>query len=368
MRIAQITHSYMPVTGGADVWVQMLREICEEMGHEVFVYQRPVQGVDDAQVRFIHSPLRALLGTRGEFWTVPFGLPALRQELQTFDALVVHYPNHHRMVEWHPRTVLVSHGVFWDDRPGSLRGSIKRGLACRAYQNATAVVANDTFFLREVGEDVLPDAKPFSEVAPGRWFIPNCVDAVRFSPTDPLPGLRNARTILVPRNVYRNRGIHLAIQAFAQVASELRDVRLAIVGAVGQPDYARDCQEMVSDLGLDARVVFFGPVPWAQMPNAYSAGELTLIPTLCGEGTSLAALESMACGVATITTNVAGLADLPAVKCEPGADSLAEAIREVWPRRENIAATQQRVVREVYNLGNWRAAWAEIVRRLENGG
>lgn len=367
MRIAQVTYTYRPITGGADVWAELLRQVCESAGHQVTVYQRPVQAADtdDPSVRFIHSPLRRLVGTRGDFWTLPFGLPALREELAEHDVLVAHYPNYHRFLEWHPRTVLVSHGVFWDDRPGALRSRIKRRLARRAYRAAAAVVANDTFFLREVGEPVEPGAPPFSEVAPGRFFIPNCIDTSRFAPGQPHPDLTAWPVILVPRNLYHNRGIHLAIEAFARCAERLDDARLVIVGADGQRGYRERCERLAHELGLAERVLFFGPIPWEQMHAVYSAAELTVIPTICGEGTSLSALESMACGTATVTTNVAGLADLPALKCEPTPDALATALQDAWSRRESLAPEQGEVVRSVYSLENWKNAWMRVLDALE---
>jgi len=364
VRIAQITHSYQPITGGADVWVHLLRGVCESAGHEVTVYQRPAEGFEDPSVRLVHSPLRPLLGARGEFWTVPFGLPRLKAELSRQDVLVVHYPNHHRMVEWHPRTVLISHGVFWDDFPGSLRSRIKRGLARRAYQKARLVVANDTFFLREVGEDVQPGAQPFSEVAPGRFFFPNCVDTTQFAPGPAHPELASRGAILVPRNLYRNRGIHLAIEAFARARDAVGDASLVVVGSEGRPGYLEQCRRLAVELRVSDRVCFFGAIPWAQMNAAYNAAEMTLIPTLCGEGTSLSALESMSCETATISTNVAGLADLPTVHCDPTAEALAESIAATWPQRSQIARQQRHVVATAYELSNWKRAWLDLIQRL----
>jgi len=363
MRIAQITYSYKPITGGADVWAELLRRVCESDGHEVHVYQRPRPGFSDPNVHAIRSGLARLTGGRGEFWTLPCGLPALRNELDGYDALVVHYPNYHRMVEWHPKTVLISHGVFWDDRPGALRSRIKRDLARRAYQKAAFVVANDTFFLREVGQSVAPGAEPFSEVAEGRFFFPNCVDVEQFSRCAPHPGIPHP-AILVPRNLYWNRGVHLAIEAFAKCGSGLDDASLVVVGGEGQPGYLEHCRELAAKLGVGGRVVFHGPAPWEQMPAIYSGGELTLIPTLCGEGTSLSALESMACGTATVTTNVAGLADLPTVQSAATAQALGSALREAWQDRANIGSQQEQVTRSIYNLDNWKRAWLSLFQRV----
>ncbi len=366
MRIAQITYSYKPIIGGADVWAQLLRDVCDEAGHETTVFQRPCDGVEDPAVRMICSPLSRFIGRRGEFWTLPYGLRTMRDELARQDVLVVHYPNYHRQLEWHPATVLISHGVFWDDKPGALRSRIKRSLARRAYMKAAAVVANDTFFLREVGEDIQPGAEPFSEVAPGRFFVPNCVDTDKFTRIEPHPDLPQGPMVIVPRNVYRNRGVHLAIEAFALCEGEIAGATLLIAGADGQASYAAHCRKMAEDLRGHREVRFFGPIPWDRMPEAYSASELTVIPTICGEGTSLSALESMSCGTATVTTDVAGLADLPAMKASPTPEALAQSMQAAWEQRDELGAAQQQTVRTVYNMANWKSAWSKILTRFEH--
>jgi hypothetical protein len=98
------------------------------------------------------------------------------------------------------------------------------------------------------------------------------------------------------------------------------------------------------------------------MIDYYSSAGMTIIPTLCKEGTSLSALESMSCGTATVSTNVAGLADLPTVQSLPTPDGLAEAMIRTWKDREVVAERQRKIVTETFNFANWSAAWLEAVR------
>lgn len=360
MRIAQVTYSYRPLFGGADVYVQLLREVAEAAGHEVLVFQRP-RPTDDPAVRLVHPPLERWVGRRAEFWTVPLGLRAHHSELAACDLIVAHYPNYHALLPPGPRTVLLSHGVFWDDRPAALRSRLKRWLARRAYRRADAVVANDTFFLREMGLAIAPGATPYTEVAPGRWYVPNGVDLTRFRPGPADPRLTGA--ILVPRNLYPNRGVHLAIEAYALARDALDGAPLKIVGGEGLPGYLERCRVLAERLGVAAHVEFLGPTPWEAMPAVYNAAALTVIPTLCGEGTSLAALESMACGTATVTTDVAGLADLPARRCPPTATALAAALTSAWGERETLGAQQLEAV-QAFSLDRWRECWLGLFSRL----
>jgi len=88
------------------------------------------------------------------------------------------------------------------------------------------------------------------------------------------------------------------------------------------------------------------------------------VPTRCSEGTSLAALESMGSGVATVCTAVEGLRDLPARHCEPDAAALAAAIDAAWPERRELGPAQRDAVQRDFGLARWSASW----RRAVTGG
>ncbi|MBM3472836.1 MAG: glycosyltransferase family 4 protein [Armatimonadetes bacterium] len=353
MKIAQLTYSYQPIIGGADAYADLLCSTLRLRGHEVWVYQRSAEVADP----FVRAAPRWQARFRPrDFWLVPYWLRVRRRELAAMDVLIAHYPNYCRAGCFHPRLIGLSHGVTWDDEPGAWRSQKKRTMAREAFTRCARFVANDTFFLREVGVDIAPGERPFEEVAPGRWFVPNCVDTSRFAPSalaDRPP------LIVVPRNLYRNRGVHLAIQAFA--ALDLTDHTMEVVGADGQADYAAELRAMVRDLGLTDRVRFVGPVEWHAMAPVYGRARLCLIPSTCGEGTSLAALEAMACATATITTRAGGLPDLPAVHCDATADSLAQAIRDVLPRWREMGESQRAAVVTGFSLDRWQQAWSHVV-------
>ena len=354
MRIAQLTYSYQPIIGGADAYAELLCQTFRQRGHEVWVYQRAAH-MEDPFVQ-VAPRWQARFRPR-DFWLVPHWLRTQRRELRAFEVLVAHYPNYCRAAYFHPRLIGLSHGVTWDDSPHTWRSRIKRRIAQEAFARCSRFVANDTFFLREMGLDIAPATRAFEEVAKGRWYIPNCVDTSVFTPdADERPP-----SILVPRNLYRNRGVHLAVEGFAQVAGRLPDYEMLIVGADSEADYAASVRALVARIGLSGRVHFVGSVPWNEMPRVYRRCRVCLIPSLCGEGTSLAALEAMACGVATVTTTAGGLLDLPAVHCPPTAQDLAQALERAVSRWREIADEQRETVRSQFSLDYWREAWINVV-------
>ena len=360
MRIGHLTFSYQPITGGGDVYLQSLLGVLARAGHSQRVYQRASTAATE-EIRPVPNPLGRFPAA---FWTQALFLPTQRGELAKEDLLICHYPVYllaaAMALPRGPRLLGLSHGVTWDDHPG-LRSAVKRAVAARAFRRAHAFVANDTHFLREMGMAVWPRQNLFERLGDHAWFIPNCVDAAAFSRADPWPDLARLNPILVPRNLYFNRGIHLAIEAFATVARERSDTTLVIVGAESQPRYAKYCRQLVAEFALGERVRFWGPAPHDQMVHVYSSGRLTLIPSVCGEGTSLAALESMAAGTPVVSTNVAGLADLPTLHAAPQPAPFAAQILCGLEQRDELAAEQLRAVREVYSLANWESAWLAAV-------
>ncbi len=357
MRVLQITYSYKPVLGGADVYADDLRRVLEEAGIQVHVLQKP-PAPDDPAVHCYPRPFSVV----NAFWLQPLSLPLMAAALRRYDVLICHYPNYCLPALWHKRVIGLSHGVTWDDRPGALRSRVKRAMARWAFNACARFVANDTFFLREVGLSVAPGQQPYMEVAPGKWYVPNAVDTSIFCPGPPSQeATQLAPFILVPRNIYWNRGVHLAIAAFARICRTWPRLKMVVVGGEGQPEAVVAAQQMVVQHELEGRVVFAGPRPRRELVGWYRAAELTVIPSLCGEGTSLAALESMACGTPVVSTDVGGLPDLPCIHAPPAPATLAEAMEKVLQSKDEEAQRQREAVVEQFNMQAWAEAWRKIV-------
>ncbi|MBC7328546.1 glycosyltransferase family 4 protein [bacterium] len=353
LKIAQITYSYYPLKGGADIYLNNLFQLLREKGYDQVVFQKWERETPE-YVRCL-PPLPRLKGH--DFWFYPLFLLFLAPHLADYDLLVVHYPPYFLPLCWHKRTITISHGVTWDDAPNSKTGRFKKALAKFAFRKTTSFVANDTFFLREMGLNIRPGEKKFTQIVEKRWFIPNCVDINLFSKSED----NQKDDIIVPRNLYFSRGLHLAIEAYAMIKETFKSVNMVIVGGSGQVEYSRYLLKRVDELGLKGRVKFIGHIPWKDMKRIYQRAGLCLIPSLYGEGTSLSALEAMASGIATISTNVGGLSDLPTLKCEQSAESLAEEILRVYPKRKEIGEWQRELVRNEFSMDLWRQAWLKVI-------
>ncbi len=361
MNIGHITYRYKPMVGGQEVYVHSLVQILDEEGHRQRIYQRQGGDIDESivEVPAISDRLSMLLSFN-------LGLLAVRTRLKEEDLLIVNYPETFPSVAWHRNTVVVTHGSTWTRHSSFKSNKTRKFLARFAFNRAKQFVANDSFVLRKLGLDVKPKERMFEELSKGKWFIPNCVDAAFFQKRKGLKELKAKKAILVPRNLTYSRGADLAISAFASFVRKHPETHLIIVGdtipGVDESlSFKREVLLLVKNLDLESKVIFWGNIAWSHMPEIYSSSLMTVIPTRCSEGTSLSALESMACGTPVISTDVEGLLDLPTFHCRIDIDAIAEAMEKVWKKREDIARNQQQEVLLNYNQDNWREAWMQVI-------
>lgn len=361
MRIGQITFSYKPIRGGAEAYLDQLNKVFLQAGHTVRVYQ-PDTGINDPEI----VPVKLKYSKLPNLINFNFSLLSYLKKLWDEDVLVIHYPEHFWPLFWHRRAVVLTHGINWDfDNPSR---KFSRWLMAKfAYHFSWKFVANDTNFLRAVGVEISPREKMFQRVDAKQYFIPNCIDPSQFKKVDGPSDLVGKKLIIVPRNFTYPRGVDLAAEAMAIISKKDPEVQLLLVGDAlptrDSQEFKKSLLAKVEELGLQDKVIFYGNRSRSEMPGIYSSGLVTIIPTRGNEGTSLSALESMAVGTPVITTDVAGLRDLPSYQCQPTVESIAEAVLTVLAEKGKFSKEQQDVVRENYNLDKWAKAWLEVVEQ-----
>jgi glycosyltransferase involved in cell wall biosynthesis len=369
MNIAHVSAHYRPIIGGQEVYINNLIEVCGKAGHESMVYQlNRGQKADDAVclprlpyvARFIPGIDRKWLN---------YMISALKPKaLFDSDVIIAHYAFHAPpLMSVRGKTIVLSHGVEWRVNNQTPYDQACEANAKRCLDQFVHVV-NDTHYLRQLGLDVPPATGFFTEVAPRVWFIPNCVDTEHFIPGPGLEEYEGREIILVPRQMVEARGIHLAIAAFTLIAKEFPQIEMCLLGKrhkAASPYIAR-LDRMIAEAGLQDRIHFRDPVANKDMPAWFNSAKLALVPTLEKEGTSLSAIESMSCGVATVSTNVAGLADLPTVQCDPDAKAMAEALRATLNEAGRIGSEQRRIVQDTFNMENWSKGWMKTISSISS--
>lgn len=373
MKIAQVSQCYKPVVGGQEVYIKNLNEVLSQNGkNKIRVFQsfRKIQGYkSDLSLVFRFPYLASVF--RSPFvhkYQYAFFLFLTKYfSLKKFDVVIVHYAfNGFLLKGLRRKMIILSHGIEWYPDRNTVNNKIHDFIARKTFENSF-VVANDTHYFRHLGLDIQPGQRCFEEVAPGKWFIPNCVDSEFFKRGKGLEELEGRKIILVPRQITEDRGIDLAIETFKLFNQQMPGYEMLIVGTPTRGKYFDYCKGLISSYGLEDKVRFVGFVQNKDMVAYYSSSELTLIPTLRREGTSLSALESMACGTLTVSTNVAGLADLPTLQAKPDPADLCEKLVYGINNRARLSAEQEEVTRRVFNYSNWGNAWVKVISRFGKG-
>jgi glycosyltransferase involved in cell wall biosynthesis len=137
--------------------------------------------------------------------------------------------------------------------------------------------------------------------------VTNGVDTSVFKPVRPtLPPLApGQRRLIVPRRLFPKNGVEHLIRALPEIVGRV-DVEAVVIG--DGPERAR-LEALATELGVGEQALFLGARPHSEMPGLLSSGDLAVFPSLV-EATSVAALESMACGLPVAASRVGGLPEI----------------------------------------------------------
>ncbi len=169
--------------------------------------------------------------------------------------------------------------------------------------------------------------------------IPGGVDLARFQPNlsrqqarEQLGWPQERIILFIPRRLVHRMGLDKLLIALAKIKPRIPDVWLAIAG---KGPLKTSLEQHATQLGLNDHVRFLGFLPDNQLPLAYQAADLSVMPSQCLEGFGLTLLESLACGTPALCTPVGGMPevlapfspDLITSSCE--ATAIAERLEEL---------------------------------------
>jgi PEP-CTERM/exosortase A-associated glycosyltransferase len=293
-------------------------------------------------------------------------LPAL------WTRLALHLPVVYEMrASW--EDAAVDHGTTTE---GSLRYRLSRALETFALRRADRI----TTICEGLRGDIAARG-----IDPARiTVIPNAVDVGNFQfgvAADPALrtrlGLDGCTVLGFAGSFYGYEGLHLLVEAFAQLLPGRPDLRLLLVGG-GPQDAALKAQAAAA--GLAGKVIFTGRVPHAEVQRYYELIDVLAYPRLPIRLTELVTplkpLEAMAQGRVFVASDVGGHRELirhgeTGFLCPAGdARALAAGLLDVlarqteWPR---IRQQARRFVEQERTWSNSVARYAEVYRQALAG-
>lgn len=178
--------------------------------------------------------------------------------------------------------VRVYHGVQRTGRAAAVLGRLS---------DVDAAVANSRLTARGLEERLGHDVA--GVVWPG-------VDVDAFSPRATPAFERDDPVVLFVGRFTEAKGVFDLLEAFASI--DAADAELVLVGR-GDEECA---EERASELGVRDAVTLAGVVPHERLPGYYTASDVFCLPSH-RESFGLVALEAMACGTPTVTTDLPGI-------------------------------------------------------------
>jgi glycosyltransferase involved in cell wall biosynthesis len=238
---------------------------------------------------------------------------------------------------------------------------VKAALERLAYRQATRFVVLSSAFRRTLIRDY--------DVPPDRVrIVPGGVEADRFdtgrsrrAAREHLSWTTDRPIVFSVRRLVRRTGLPRLIDAVDLVQNHVPDIQLYIAG---KGPLRRELDRRIRERGLANHIELLGFVPDQDLPLAYRAANLSVVPSIAHEGFGLVVVESLAAGTPPIVTPVGGLPEIVSPLSEdlllPDAQpaTIADRIRSILNGTTSLPEDEacRRYARDHYN-------WPEIARQ-----
>ncbi len=380
MKIAHIVCTYPPYYGGMGNVVFETASRLSGRGHtvEVFTPEYKRDGQSDEEKSAIED--REDFGRRLKS-PIAYGnaayLPELRQELDSFDLVHLHYPffgSAGLVARWKKRNphkpLVVTYHM--DTRANGLKGLFFKLYAewfmPSILSSADILIASSFDYVK------VSDARDIYAKHREKWIeLPFGVDTKRFQPREkPLflfdrynlnPELPTVIFVGGMDRAHYFKGVPVLLQALAQCQSQNMPLQAVLVG---EGDVRHEYELIARSLGLLESVRFVGKISYEELPLHYAMGDVSVLPsTTVGEAFGMVLLESMATGIPVLAS------DLPGVRiialeggevCTPGsATDLSEMLSNFFSSavdREEMGRKARQVIEDTYD-------WETVIVALE---
>lgn len=261
----------------------------------------------------------------------------------------------------------ISHGVAWDnpycqfETDNQFWQSNKRFIeSAEACDDIVSVDTNTANWFQTVNFQLGNRMK----------VISNYVDLNEFKPSVNNESSGNEKIkILYPRRLYEARGLYLILDILDEILTEFPQVEFHFVGK----GFEQDTDHVVKKQKKWKDRVKWYSLPPEEMHKAYQGADISLIPTLYSEGTSLSCLEAMASGSAVIATRIGGLTDLVidnfnGFLIDPNKQALKSAITELINDPVKLKTFKKCGIEVANSFSKvyWKEKWKSVIQEKIN--
>lgn len=269
-------------------------------------------------------------------------------------------------IQFKPNSIGICHGINWDH--GSVLTSTKDGITAafrQAVKQLDRIVSVDSHFQTYARATCEFDDRDKI------MLLPNSVDTARYTPNSSAnrnqPRKRGYR-VIVPRRLSYERGVITMMLAAEQLLQTRSDLVIEFAGELVDGTNIADAFRLWHDSHPAKKRIEQRAYSMDEMRQVYTGADVAVIPTLFSEGTSLACLEAMSCGIPVVATDVGGLNDLVidglnGRRVPPHSTAIADAVNSLLndkPLRRKFSKLGRETALS-FDISRWRASWTAVI-------
>lgn len=348
-------NDHRPRFGGGERYCLTLSRLLQKNGFEIQIFQT---APTEFSGEYYGLPVQTIVC--GEYYS-EFNITAAEKFYEIsldYDYAIYNLPELSAM-KMRQDAIAICHGIWFDHNNYGDFIKFRKNKWFRflynAFSNPRHIVSVDTNSINVI-------RALWPELVNKMTFIPNFVDHTLFFP--PKERTNKKLTVLFPRRSQINRGSRLLESILSLVTYQ--DIDFYWVGEGDDYD-----TNLILELTKKDRRLQYKKATFDQMPDWYRKADITVIPTIACEGTSLSCIESMASGCATISTNVGGLTDIiydeiNGLSVNPTAEDIADAINRLIEDRQLLQKLQTAGLEYSFHfsIDKWEAKWLRVLSKL----
>lgn len=340
------------ISGGGERYACDLARLLKIMGYKVFLVQIGNEDSESPWQQVMNDI--TVIGVNAEmtsYFKIIEMLPAPKL------AIYSGYAGWGRKL--HSPNLMISHGITWDNPSADANTyAIKKILD--EPECLVSVDTNTISWLRTAYGASLAE-KPKRMI-----YIPNYADLEVYQPVK--KDEEEKIKIIFPRRCSPERGFWLISDVLPLILKKYENVVFEYIGFIHTPDIGNKIKELKE---MYPERVIHRLVDADKMYEVYQEADISLIPTLYCEGTSLSCIEAMACGNAVIATNIGGLPNLiindyNGILINPDKEELSQAIEKVIadPAYRNKIRTNALSVSKEFSKKKWEERWEKLLTEV----
>ncbi len=340
-------------SGGAERYMLDLAEICIGLGYKPILVQRGERTCETWYKMKDHLQVVGLSLSKSEYNLICSALPE--------PALAIYSGYDYWGDYIYEKSVLISHGITWDTPYDNVKTE-KIYQILKPFRSLVSVDTNTISWLRTTfSATLLKDIKSLC-------YLPNYVDNTIYTPL--AKDLKNNIKISFPRRCAPERGFWLMANTIETIIEQFPNIEFEFVGFA----HGEEVEKMLDKLcnAYPEKIKHY--VQDAnKMHEVYQQTDITLIPTLYAEGTSLSCLEAMACGNIVIATNIGGLPNLiidgyNGFLINPNEKELLSTLNRVLADKSLRESISQNAINvsKAFDKKIWIEKWKNIIKEVIN--